>query len=384
MKRKLITVVFPIVGLLTILVIASLTLVQPSRAQGISVRGQLSPQANTGTAFTYQGRIIFNGTPVDNEICSVAPSLWSAESGGSQLTTASQTVVRPTNGYFKMDIDFGSTYFDGSARWLQLHVACVSDPNAAQGTVLPRIRLSPAPYALGLIPGAFVQDANASPGTAFSATSGQTWILPLFIATKIAGIWGDSQYNDGVIGSSQQGNGVYGYSETGKAVYADGDAHVEGTLTWKAKRSVISIPTSAFIPEQLNDAGHVPYDNEGYYLKNESNQDEWYTAPVQLPHGAVVKQLNVGWRDGSDLKASMFLRRRSLTDFTGTFESMAQVDSVGSFHTIQQDLRSDDTISFATIDNEHYAYYLEVAMRPINEDIRLYGVNIVYEITQPY
>jgi len=337
-----------------------------------------------GTGFTYQGRITFNGTPVNNEICSVAPSLWSVETGGTQIATASQTVVNPSNGYFKLDIDFGGNYFTGAERWLQLKVACASDPNAAQGTVLPRIRLTPAPYALGLVPGAFVQDSSASPGTAFSATSGQGWNLPLFIATKIAGIWGDSQYNNGVIGTSQQGNGVYGYSETGKAVYADGDAHVEGELTWKAKRSVISIPTSAFIPEQLNDAGNVPYDNEGYYLKNESNSVEWFTAPVQLPQGAVIKQLNVGWRDGSDLSASLMLRRRSFTDFSGTFDSMAQVDSVGSLHTIREGLWSDDTIDFATIDNERYAYYLEVTMRSASEDIRLYGVNIVYEITEPY
>ncbi|NOZ72179.1 MAG: hypothetical protein GXP38_09740 [Chloroflexi bacterium] len=377
---------FPLITvfLVAVLIFAAFTLAPSTRAQGLSVQGQLSPQANAGTAFTYQGRIIFNGTPVNNEICSVLPTLWDAQSGGTQVASASQTVVNPSNGYFKMDIDFGSSAFTGAERWLQLKVACVSDPNAAQGTILPRVRLAPTPYALSLVPGAYVQDDSASPGTAFSATSGQTWYLPLFIATKIAGIWGNSQLNDGVIGTSQQGNGVYGYSETGKAVYADGDAHVEGNLTWKAKRSVISIPTSAFIPEQLNDAGHVPYDNEGYYLKNESNQDEWFTAPVQLPQGAVVKQLNVGWRDGSDFNASLMLRRRSLSDFTGTFQSMAQVDSVGSLHTIKQGLWSDDTIDYATIDNEHYTYYLELAMRPANEDIRLYGVNIVYEITQPY
>lgn len=364
--------------------LAIFLLVPTSHAQGIRMRGQLSPQANAGTAFTYQGRIIFNGAAVDNEICSVKPTLWDAETGGSQLASASPTVIRPHNGYFKMDIDFGGNAFTGAERWLQLHVACVSDPNAAQGTTLPRIRLAPTPYALSLVPGAYVQDASASPGTAFSATSGQSWNLPLFIATKIAGIWGDSRFNDGVIGTSQQGNGVYGYSETGKAMYADGDAHVEGNLTWKAKRSVISIPTSAFIPEQLRDAGNVPYDNEGYYLKNESSTDEWYTAPVQLPHGAVIKQLNVGWRDGSDETASMFLRRRSLSNFTGTFDAMALVDSRGSLHTIQEGLWSDDTIDFATVDNEHYTYYLEVALRAASEDIKLYGVSLVYEITEPY
>jgi len=338
--------------------------------------------ANDDTAFTYQGRIVFDGHAVDNEICSIIPTLWTAENGGSKLATSQTTVVRPANGYFKMNIDFGGA-FDGSERWLQLHVACASDPNQAQGTTLPRIKITAAPYALGLVPGAYVHDASGS-GAAFAATSGQTWNIPLLIATKVSAIWGDSRFDDGVMGLSQQGNGLYGYSETGKAVYADGDAHVEGKLTWKAKRSVISIPTSAFIPEQLNDAGNVPYDNEGYYLKNESTQNEWYTAPVQLPQGAVITQLNVGWRDGSDETATLSMRRRSFTDFTGQFDTMGVVQSVGSLHTIRQEVRSDDSIDFATVDNGSYTYYVEVTLPPNSEDIKLYGVTIVYEVSEPY
>ncbi|RME81751.1 MAG: hypothetical protein D6775_12810 [Caldilineae bacterium] len=353
-----------------------------SLAEGIQVQGLLSPQGNAGTAFTYQGRILFNGTPVDNELCSVAPTLWDAESGGTQIASSSQTIVRPDHGFFKMDIDFGHA-FTGAERWLQLHVACVSDPNAAQGTTLPRIRLAPVPYALGLVPGAFVQDSSGA-NTAFSATSGPNWTLPLLIATKVAGLWGDSRFNDGVIGTSQQGNGVYGYSETGKAVYADGDAHIEGNLTWKAKRSAVSVSAAAFIPEQLNDAGNVPYDNEGYYLKNESNTTEWFVAPVQLPHGAVVKQLDVAWHDGSDETATLVLRRVNLLDSSRTVDTMGSVVSVGDHDTVRDDVRTDDTIDFATIDNELYTYYLEVRLPPNAEDIKLHGVTILYEITGPY
>ena len=384
MTPKRLRLILTVCGALTLITALFLFAQSASQAQGIQLQGQLSPQANAGATFTYQGRIRFNGIPVDNEICSVHPTLWDAEIGGSQLASSSQSVVRPNNGYFKVDINFGGNSFTGAERWLQLHVACASDPNASQGTTLPRIRLAPAPYALGLIPGAYVQDASASPDTAFAAASGQLWTMPLLIAAKVSAIWGASRFDDGVMGLSQQGNGLYGYSETGKAVYADGDAHVEGALTWQAKRSVIAIATSAFIPEQLNDNGNVPYHNEGYYLKNESVQNEWFTAPVQLPHGAVIKQLNVGWRDGSDESASMFLRRRSLSDFSGAFQSLAQVDSNGSPHTVKEALWSDDSIDFATVDNENYAYYLEAAMRSSSEDIKLYGVTIVYEITKPY
>ncbi|NOZ49612.1 MAG: hypothetical protein GXP37_06110 [Chloroflexi bacterium] len=382
MKHKLITLVFPLVGLLTILVIASLTLGQPSRAQGISVRGQLSPQANVGTAFTYQGRIIFNGAPVNNEICSVQPTLWDAQTGGTQLASSSQTIVNPSNGFFKMDIDFGSNAFTGAERWLQLKVACVSDPNAAQGTVLPRIRLAPTPYALSLVPGAYVQDDSASPGTAFSATSGQTWNLPLFIATKIAGIWGDSRFNDGVIGTSQQGNGVYGYSETGKAVYADGDAHVDGNLTWKAKTSHVSVSPAAFIPNRPP----ITHLNLGYTLKNGSGSSAWWSAPVQLPHGAVVTSFEACWQDGNTDDARASLVRRPLTDLNESLANLASVNSHGYPNTVISGCDSNTSILTAVIDNDNYAYYIDVSLPPhtANEPMEFYGVSIDYQITEPY
>ncbi len=377
MNRKTLFSLFIVTGLLL-----AVALIAPA-PRLLAQEGPDAALANAGTAFTYQGRIVFDGHAIDNELCSIIPTLWTAENGGSKIATGQTTVVRPSNGYFTMSIDFGEGAFDGGRRWLQLHVACVSDPNHAQGTTLPRIEITAAPYALGLVPGAYVRDASGS-GSAFAATSGQTWNIPLLVATKVSAIWGDSKFDDGVMGLSQQGNGLYGYSETGKAVYADGDAHVEGKLTWKAKRSVISIPASAFIPEQLNDAGYVPYDNEGYYLKNESAQDEWYTAPVQLPQGAVIKQLNVGWRDGSDSTATLSLRRRSFTDFTAQFDTMGVVHSVGSLHTIREGVWSDDAIALATVDNGSYAYYLEVTLPPNSEDIKLYGVTIVYEVSEPY
>lgn len=362
--------------------LAIFLLVPTSHAQGIRMSGQLSPQANAGTAFTYQGRIIFNGAPVNNEICSVQPTLWDAETGGTQIASTTQTVVNPSNGYFNMDIDFGSNAFTGAERWLQLKVACVSDPNAAQGTVLPRIRLSPTPYALGLVPGAFVQDASQSPSTAFSATSGQTWNLPIFIATKIAGIWGDSRFNDGVIGTSQQGNGVYGYSETGKAVYADGDAHVEGNLTWKAKTSHISVSPAAFIPNQPPIA-HI---NLGYKLINNSGSNAWWSAPVQLPHGAVITNFEACWEDGNPDDARASLVRRPLTNLNESLASLAAVDSHGYQGTVISGCRSDTSILTAVIDNDNYAYYIDVYLPPnsASKPMEFYGITIDYQITEPY
>ena len=50
-----------------------------------------------------------------------------------------------------------------------------------------------------------------------------------------AGVYGISDINNGVMGLSNSGHGLYGTSYSGHAVYANGKAHVEGNLTWKAK-----------------------------------------------------------------------------------------------------------------------------------------------------
>lgn len=234
-----------------------------------------------------------------------------------------------------------------------------------------------------------------------------------FTSTNDVGVFGRSENSWGVYGyaagtsgetygvygrsDSGTGYGVYGYSSAsshgvhGKAdapdgygIYSEGNAYVEGELFWDAKTSYVSVSTAAFIPELLNDAGHVEYDNEGYYLKNESSSAEWFMAPVQLPHGATVTELQVGWRDGSDTQATVFLRRRSMTDITSGSETMASVASVGTLGGTQEGVWSDDTIDNAAVNNQNYTYYLEVGMQDSTEDIVLKGVVIEYTITEPY
>jgi hypothetical protein len=184
--------------------------------------------------------------------------------------------------------------------------------------------------------------------------------------------------------STLGGYGVYGQSSNGYGIYSEGDAHINGNLTWVTRTSYIAVSTAAFIPELLNDSGHVEYDNEGYYLENQSSSSEWFIAPVQLPHGATVTELRVGWRDGSNTQATVYLRRRSMIDITLATEAMASVASVGTSGGTQEGVWSDDTIDNAAVNNENYTYYLEVGMHDSTEDIVLKGVVIEYTITEPY
>jgi len=338
----------------------------------------------------------------------------------------------------------GPDTFTGDARWLSVSVRCPSG-SGSYTDLSGRVALNPAPYALSLRPGAVISGAPASGSVLtgeYTGSGASSALRGVNSSTSGTGVFGwataTSGTNYGVYGqatASSSGRGVYGegggigvagkspassgvaygvygesaspigagvygvatatsgrnhgvYGKTsspdGYGVYSEGNAHVEGNLTWKAKTSYVAVATSAFIPEGLNDTGHVKYDNEGFYLKNEDNDWQWFTAPVQLPHGATVTELRVGWRDGSNETAVLKLMRRSMSHVAQWPVLMAEVESVGSLGSIREVILSDDTINYALVDNYNYTYYLEARLPPQAEDIQLKGVVIVYEITKPY
>jgi hypothetical protein len=100
-----------------------------------------------GTAFTYQGHLVENGTPAtgpyDLEI-----KLFDAPAGGTQVfTTLLYEDVAVGNGLFTVALDFGPSTFAGSARWLEIGVR----PGASTGaftTLSARQELTPSPHAI--------------------------------------------------------------------------------------------------------------------------------------------------------------------------------------------------------------------------------------------
>ena len=131
--------------LLTGLIIAAVLAVALNQASGD--RSLAAPLAGMGTAFTYQGQLIKNGTPV-NEACDLRFTLHDAQSGGSVVGTyQDKPSVTVTGGLFTVpDLDFGNGIFTGDARWLDVQVRC---PAGGGGyAVGSRQALTPTPYAL--------------------------------------------------------------------------------------------------------------------------------------------------------------------------------------------------------------------------------------------
>ena len=160
---------------------------QPS-GEGVQPQGIVSIQANLGTAFTYQGQLKKNGSPV-NGTCDFRFSLYDAVSGGSLIGVQTITGITVTNGLFTAQLDFGAGAFQGDARWLQIDVKCTGD--SSYNTLSPRQPLTPSPYALAL-PGLWTQQNADSP--------------------NIIGGYSGNSVTAGVYGATIGGGGSDGYT----------------------------------------------------------------------------------------------------------------------------------------------------------------------------
>jgi hypothetical protein len=101
------------------------------------------------TAFTYQGRLTDANEAADG-IYDFNFGLYDSASDGERAADDVNVAdVDVIDGYFTVELDFGSDVFEGSARWLEIGMrpGYLSDPNVF--TVLePRHELTPTPYAL--------------------------------------------------------------------------------------------------------------------------------------------------------------------------------------------------------------------------------------------
>jgi len=182
--------------------------------------GEVILTANLGSAFTYQGRLHHDGTPV-NGVCDTQFSLWDNATGGAQIGSTQTSTVTVTGGLFTVPaLDFGSTAFTGQSRWLEVAVRCPSGSGSFT-TLTPRQALTATPYALSLRPGAEVT-GNVS-GSSLLAWNTTTTGLSY-------GLYGRSDSNGGrgIAGFASSGSGdavgVYGLSASSNGSGVTGEA----------------------------------------------------------------------------------------------------------------------------------------------------------------
>ncbi|MBL4592063.1 MAG: hypothetical protein JKY96_08900, partial [Phycisphaerales bacterium] len=100
------------------------------------------------TAFTYQGSLMENGSPMNGPV-DIDATLWNALSAGSQVGSAQNIEDVPvTDGLFSLELDYGAAALDGD-RWLEITI---------NGTTLsPRQKVTASPYSIQTR-GIFVDD----------------------------------------------------------------------------------------------------------------------------------------------------------------------------------------------------------------------------------
>ncbi|MGD2158841.1 MAG: hypothetical protein PVG32_18325, partial [Anaerolineales bacterium] len=115
-------------------------------AQGIRSESVLVSQSSLGTAFTYQGQLVENGSPVNGDYdfrfqLFDTPEMGTGVQVGSTLTES----ITVEGGLFVVPLDFGDV-FDGTALWLQVAVRPAGG-GVDYTTLSPRQELTPVPFA---------------------------------------------------------------------------------------------------------------------------------------------------------------------------------------------------------------------------------------------
>jgi hypothetical protein len=166
MKQKRILASALVLGLILVLV-AGLSVrlpggpahAQDGAGEG-APQGVTAPQADVGTAFTYQGMLTDGGSPADGEYdfqFTLHDDPTAGTPVGSPVAIEDHLV---TDGLFTVHLDFGQV-FGGAARFLEIGVR-PGNSGGAYTTLTPRQELTPAPYALAL-PGLWTQQNAESP-----------------------------------------------------------------------------------------------------------------------------------------------------------------------------------------------------------------------------
>ncbi|NIP24243.1 MAG: hypothetical protein GWN67_02630 [Phycisphaerae bacterium] len=109
---------------------------------------QVIEATSMGTAWTYQGRLLDVNDTADGEY-DFEFKLYDDPNANFPLAEVNIPNVDVINGYFTVNLDFGSGIFDGNSCWLEIFVRPgeLSDPNDYK-SLSPRREVTPTPYAL--------------------------------------------------------------------------------------------------------------------------------------------------------------------------------------------------------------------------------------------
>lgn len=131
-----------------------------------------------GTAFTYQGHL-YDDNQVANGEYDFQFKLYDANNGGNQIgSDVNKLDIDVIDAYFTVQLDFGTSVFNGNARWLEIGVrpGDQNDPNVYT-SLSPRQQLTATPYAIYAVSAGNLENSTFWNLTGNSGTSSSTDFL---------------------------------------------------------------------------------------------------------------------------------------------------------------------------------------------------------------
>jgi hypothetical protein len=172
----------------------------------IVCQAKVSEAAPLGTAFTYQGHL-YDNNDVANGLYDLQFSLYDVNVGGAAVANdVNVHDMDVIDGFFTVELDFGSEVFDGNARWLEIGIrpGDQNDPNVYTA-LSPRQEVTPVPYALQTR-GIFV-DSTGNIGLGTTSPTRKLDIADGYIRLRAGGIYFDQNYSIYWYGVSSIGSG---------------------------------------------------------------------------------------------------------------------------------------------------------------------------------
>lgn len=162
----------------------------------LGIASLLAPRSTQASPFSYQGRLLDNNTLAQGTY-ELTFRLFDASTNGTPVgSPVTLPTVNVQNGIFTVELDFGTSPFDGSPRWLELSARPAGSPDPAE-TLAPRQPILAVPYAIRAFSGSGSGSGNASdltsgtvPDARLAPTIARTADL-LSTSNALASLWVD-------------------------------------------------------------------------------------------------------------------------------------------------------------------------------------------------